>query len=55
MYHPFSGMVYMEDPLLLMEESSLWDVSSGLPLLLRGPLPYIQRHIPGIKMCSVRR
>ena len=39
------GMVDLKDPLLLIEKSSPCNGSSGFPLQLSGPLPYVQSHI----------
>ena len=38
--------VYIKEPLLLIGKSSPCSDSSGFPLCLSGPLPYIRHHIP---------
>ena len=38
MFYPVYGMVYIKEPLLLIEKSSPCSGGSGFPLLLSGPL-----------------
>ena len=55
MYYPVCGMMYIKEPLLLIEKSSPCG-SSRFPLsLAEWSLPYVCHHITVNKMCSVRR
>ena len=50
MCNPVCGMVHIKEPLLLIGKSSPCG-SSGFPLPLSGPLPYVRRHVTVNKMC----
>ena len=45
MYYPVCGMMHIEEPLLLIEKSSLCGGSGFISYYLSGPLPYVRRHI----------
>ena len=49
MYYSVYGMVYINDPLLLIGKRSPFSSSSRFSL--NGPLPYVQCHITVNKMC----